>query len=70
MEILNDGMVEFESGIKSERTKELYHHYLNRFLEITEPEAPEKLLASSYGSEVRCRKGCCAVIVTEIVPDR
>jgi len=46
MEILNDGMVEFVSGIKSERTKELYNHYLNRFLEITELETPEMLLST------------------------
>lgn len=45
MEVLDNGMVEFESAIKSERTKELYHHYLKKFLTITKLERAEVLLS-------------------------
>ena len=44
MEILDNDMIEFESAMRSERTKELYSHYLKKFLTITGLKTPEALL--------------------------
>lgn len=44
LEIIDNGMLEFESAIKSDRTKILYNHYLNKFLGLTKLETPERLL--------------------------